>query len=324
MADLSAVENFKKLLSEESINILTHKNPDGDTIGTAFALKKLFEFYGKKATVICSDKLSDRISFISEGKSELYDYIPNASIVAVHIASALLIGDRFNSFLNKIKYCIDHHFTHTCYAEISMIDSNSSSAGEFLFDLIKAAEIKINKEIAEKIYTAISSDTGCFKYSNVTPHTHIVASELLKYGINSEEINRKLFDEVPYEQILAESMILKDVDSRENGKIVFLTVTQHFIKSFNNRIDVDGFSSLCRRFKGVVVGITLKETETGTIRVSFRSMNDEINVAEIAEEFGGGGHKKASGCSFDCSIEEIKTILTDRCSSAIKKAGLLV
>lgn len=318
MAEYSAVENFKKLLSEDSINIIMHKNPDGDTVGTAFALKKLFELNEKKANVICSDRISDRISFISDNKSELFEYDENAPLVAVDIASASLIGERFDYLSGKIKYCIDHHMTHTAFAEITMIDASASSAGEFLFNLIKSANIKINADISEKIYTAVSSDTGCFKYSNVTPKTHIAAAELLKYGFDAEEVNRKLFDEVPYEQILAESMVLRDAESKENGKIVFLTITQDFVKGFKNKIDIDGFSSLCRRFKGVIIGITIKETEQKTIRVSFRSMSDDVNVAAIAEEFGGGGHKRAAGCSFDCSIDEVKSILTERCSAAVK------
>ncbi len=299
------------MLSRDNVMIITHRSPDGDTVGTAYALKRVFENRGKSATVVCSDEIGKRLRFISDGAYKLDEPTDIGCVIAVDTATVDLMGEKLKKYADKVDYCIDHHITNTNYAKCTFLNSSASSTGEYLYDLLKEAKVEIDGYIAEKLYAAIAFDTGCFKYSNVTPHTHMVAAELLEYGMNFEDINRRLFDIASFEQLKIEQEVLMAVERYRDNTVTILVLTQDMLKKVGTDIDIDGLTAITRRIEGTLIGISIREMSDGVIKVSFRSMDDRVDVSKIAAKFGGGGHKRASGCSFNAPIDEVKNRILD-------------
>ena len=302
---------FSEILNKDDVLILTHKSPDGDTLGTAFALKKMLENNGKRACVCCSDKPSPRFSFIVDGKDLSEPEFPEKCVVSVDIATEGLLGDNMEKYAGKIDYAIDHHITNTYYAKKTIVKPKASSAGEVLWELAKRSNIEIDDYTAAKLYTAISFDTGCFKFANVTPKTMIAAADLLKHNIPFEEINRRLFDITTLEQLKIENEVISKLERYCDGRITLIYLRQETVKKYaDENTDTDGLSSIPRRIEGTVVGLSLKETPEGFVKVSLRSYDDRIDVSKIAANFGGGGHKRASGCLIkDMAFDEAKKAL---------------
>lgn len=298
---------FDSVMEKDNIMIICHKNPDGDALGTAFALLQVLKNAGKRAFVACSDPVPPRMKFIADEQDNLDVIFEPDCIVAVDVATKDLIGEKLSVYEDRVDFCIDHHHTNTGYAKQTIVCADASSTGELLFDILDVSNIKINDYIAEKLYTAISFDTGCFRFANVKPHTHIVAAKLLEYDFDFEDINRRLFDIASLEQLQIETAVISGVERYKNNTITMLTLTQQMLKdSGSENIDIDGLSSITRRIEGTKMGIAVRELSDGLIKVSLRSLDDKIDVSKIAAVFGGGGHKRASGCSFSVPVDEAK------------------
>ena len=303
------INNFKEIFTKDNIQIIAHRSPDGDTLGSCFALCEALRLYGKNAEVVCSDDVTPKLTILTEGKTELSSTFKPNCIVTVDVATADLLGKKYSGTASKVDYAIDHHYTHKNYAKKVMLDGDCSSAGEFLFNLFEQAEIQINSKIAQLLYAAIASDTGCFKFSNTTHETHIVASKLLRYGIETEDLLKVLLDEASIDYIKFECDVINNMKVYD-GKIVLLPVTKAMMEKNNiAEGETDGLSYLLRRIQGAKVGATLRESDE-KIRISLRSFGD-TNVAEIAAKFDGGGHVKAAGCSFKGDIESAEKALLE-------------
>ncbi|MDF2684856.1 MAG: phosphoesterase RecJ protein [Clostridia bacterium] len=295
---------FKKLFDKNNIMIIIHKNPDGDTLGSGFALCHALQKLDKRACVVCSDIIKKRMLFISDGIAELKPEFEPEFIISVDTATKELIGESLQKYADKVDCSIDHHYTNTLYAKDNIINDASSSVGELLYDLMKSCNMEIDYYIAEKLYCAISFDTGCFKFSNVTSHTFYVASNLMKFKIPASVINMKLFDIASLEQLKIENAAVSSVKQYKNNCITMVTVTQKMLMDLGVQdVDIEGLTAITRRVEGTVVGITLREMSDGIIKVSLRS-TDKFNVSNVAILFGGGGHVKASGCVLSGPVEE--------------------
>ncbi len=288
---------FSEMLQKDDVLIFTHENPDGDALGTAFALKRIFENNKKRAWVCCSDEPSSRFAFISDQPTLLSCPFKEKCVVAVDVAVAERLGDGFADYRDRVDYAIDHHFTNDGYAKNSVIKADASSTGEILWNLIKRAGIRLDSYIAAKLYTAISFDTGCFKFANVRPVTMNAAADLLKYKIPFEDINRRLFDLSSVEQLKIETAVISTLERYCGGRVTVLFLRQQTVKECGAEgLDVEGLSAIPRRIEGTVVGLMIKETPEGNVKVSLRSFDDRIDVSKVASVFGGGGHKRAAGC----------------------------
>ena len=181
-----------------------------------------------------------------------------------------------------------------------------SSVGELMYLLIIQSGFEIDEYIASKLYCAISFDTGCFKFSNVTANTHLIAAELLQFNLPCSKMNRMMFDSVPLEQLKIENLILRNAELHYDNKIALVCLTQEMVKSIGAKDDdFDGLTALTRRIEGPAVGITMREMPDGSIRVSLRAESD-FDVSKVAMKFGGGGHVKAAGCTVNLDMETAK------------------
>lgn len=289
--------------------LIMHSRPDGDTLGSAVALAKIFGLMGKRAICICPDSLPKRLLFLGEEFfTENYTITTTNTLITVDVASPTQMGGLSSAM--PIYMMIDHHDVRLPIAD-SLVMADAAACGEIIFDiakeLIRRGKIdKITPSIADSLFAAISSDTGCFKYANVTPKTHRTAAELIECGAHADEINHLLFDSKDIKQLKAESIALNNLEVYEDGKIAITTVT-HSEKE-NAGIESEYFETaidIVRSLRGVEIAMTIKENSKGEYKVSLRSCG--FNVAKIAEQFGGGGHVRASGCTITAeSMDEAK------------------
>ena len=303
--DARFYESFRALLASDDVLILVHRSPDGDCLGTAFALKRVLENLGRRVCVAASGVIDRNLRFITGGEAELkVKFLPSV-IVSVDVATQKLLGSELEAYENSVDYNIDHHFTNTEFAAHNLVDGNASSAGELLFDLLASCDVPLDSVAAAHLYTAIAFDTGCFRYSNTTSHTHEVAAQLLKYSFSASEIVRLMFDSVPLRQIRMEAAAMACVSLYQEGTVALLPITRQMLKENNaSDEDVSGIVSLVRRIEGVIVSATLRETAEGDIRVSLRSSDELFDTSVVSGRFGGGGHKKASGCMIKAPLDQ--------------------
>lgn len=295
----------KRLLQNDEIVILTHANPDGDTIGSGFALMHALKSLGKKAAVLNSDGFAEKYSYITDAPCQK-DF-EEKFVVSVDVADSKLLGKELEEkYGASVDLSIDHHATNRLFAKETYLEPQSASACEIVFEIICAMNVQINREIANCLFTGVSTDTGCFRYSNVTPRTHTIASKLIECGANHAMINEKMFETKKLCVLELQQRCIEQKELLFGGKVCLFVITKKISEETGcEESDYDAIVALSRQIEGVVVGITLKEKSDGSFKASVRS-GEGFDASAFCSAFGGGGHVRASGCSFDCSLEEAK------------------
>ncbi|MDR1564435.1 MAG: DHH family phosphoesterase [Oscillospiraceae bacterium] len=289
------------LKEHDNYLILSHQYPDGDTLGSAFALCRLLRRLGKKANVECNDPIPPRFSYLHADLPK-QSFEPEC-VTAVDVADTKLLGSRLNKLYgDKIQLCIDHHGSNLEYAEKLLLDANAGAVGEMIFEIYRDIGVPLDKPAAEALYTAIATDTGCFKYSNTTPKTLRISAELMELGVNVEGINRLMFDLNSKARLALQVMILDSLRYDLNGRCASIFITKEMLERTGATDDeIEGFSSLPRTIEGVDCGITFRESDDG-FKISVRTTS-ALNACEICRSLGGGGHPAAAGCRADSPLE---------------------
>ncbi|MBE6530664.1 MAG: bifunctional oligoribonuclease/PAP phosphatase NrnA [Ruminococcaceae bacterium] len=306
---LSFDELCEKLCENKKTLIVYHARPDADAIGSAFALKDLLGCMGIFAICACDDEVPERLSFMSEdvqGGTVLDDdmLLGHERAISVDSASPSQLGRIFERLRKDIDIMIDHHGSGTVYAD-NYIRPEASATAEIIMDIAKWLLEKgkiafIPPRVYSCIYTAISSDTGCFKYSNVTPQTHIYASELVAAGVDAADINHRLFESKTLKQLKAEGEAARRLAVYEKGRIAAVTFpySSKFSLALSNE-NLESIIDIPRSLAGVEVAFAVRQPEDKPFfRVSMRS-NCDFDVSAVCVRFGGGGHVRAAGCSLE-------------------------
>lgn len=302
--NISVKETAEFLVSRDNYYILTHQSPDGDTMGSGFALCYALRQMGKKANVLCSDEFPKRYHFMHEGY-EPQKFSPE-TIVAVDVADTKLLGAKLSGYGDYVNLCIDHHVSNENYAERLLVQPDAAAACEVLYQVLCELEIDFTRQIAECIYTGIATDTGCFKYGNTTQLAHIIAAELMEYGIRMEQINREMFDIKSKARLKVEQYIISAMEYYLDDKCAMVAVTQDTMKSAGLvPEEFEGIAGMSVQTEGVQVGVVIKEKDEGRFKISMRSASD-VDVSEICQKFGGGGHVKAAGCTLEGPLQDVK------------------
>lgn len=288
--------------------IIFHRNPDADAVGSAFALQRVLEQLGSSTRCICCNEVPENLQFLMNDVQEsvlsdavLADFAP-ARIITVDTASLSQMGDLASLFGERVDLMIDHHKSDVPYGKESYIREGAAATAEIIFDIIKrlASEerIVIDEKMCIDLYAAISADTGCFRYSNVTPKTHLRAAELVASGIDCADINRRLFENKSLERLRAQSAAISNMEVFADGKIA--VVTFPYALKAGLGLDDDDLGALVdipRSLSGVEVALCIRQPlPEGKFRVSARS-NGEYDVGALCRKFDGGGHAKAAGCT---------------------------
>lgn len=308
LTDFSTAVN--ELKNADKILILTHRNPDGDTLGSGFALLRALRQLGKRARLLNADPINEKYAHLYDGLTD--DSFEEEFIVCVDIAEKKLLGDAFiEKYADRVDLSIDHHGTGKLFAKKTYVEPDSASACEILFEVIKALGAKIDKGIADCIYTGCSTDTGCFKYSNVTARTHRIAAELIECGADHSRINEKMFDTKSMNSIMFERMCYESLECFAGGKVAVITVTKEMLRnSGTDKSALDAIKPITRQIEGVEIGITVKEEDGGATGVSIRT-SESYDASSICAHFGGGGHIRAGGCEMKGTPEQAKLKLID-------------
>lgn len=296
-------EKFQNLLKEiDSVNILPHVSADGDAIGSSLAMCYFLEAMGKKARIIMDEPVPDKYSFLDEkGKLEVFnpdmDYKADVCI-ALDTGDFQRLGKRQKMFQCPGTWNIDHHKTNTSFAINNYLDVKASSTGEIIYKLYKHFNIDIDILTANALFTAISTDTGGLRYSNTTPECMRFCADLLEKGIDISEISHMVFDMTPYRKLLLKAVAIEKMQLFYSGKLALIPLKNEDYEFLMGKDEYfDGIVNIANNTEGVMVGVLMRETPTGEIKVNLRSSTDEIDVADFADKNGGGGHVRAAGFS---------------------------
>ena len=306
--ELSRREAAKLIAKAKNVLILFHVHPDGDAAGSAFALRAFIEGVGGRAVCVCADELPDRLGFISNGAQESVKiaaipegFAPDLT-VSVDTASPSQLGELYDVYKDKIDLMIDHHGKGIQYADYC-IDPHAAACGEILYDILSITnemlgEREMPSETERLIYTAISSDTGCFRYSNVRPETHILAARLIEGGVDSADINHRLFGIKTLKQMQVEHAGFERMNLHLGGRVAIITFPYDLKAQYGADDEaLETLIDVARCVKGVEVAAVIKQpTAENRFRVSMRSSCD-FDVSEICAFYGGGGHVRAAGCT---------------------------
>lgn len=304
--EISFREAVNELKNADNILILTHINPDGDTLGSGYALLRALRKMGKKAKLINGDSINKKYNYLFENLEE-YELEPDF-IVSADVAERKLLGDTVGAeYGDRVDLAIDHHESSRHFAKKTYCEPDSASCCEIIYLIIKELGAEIDSDIASCIYTGCSTDTGCFKYSNVTPRTHRIAAELIEKGADHSKINEVMFDTKTMNNIMLERMCLQSLECFGAGKVAVITVTKEMLKTCGtDKSALDSIKPLTRQIEGVEIGITVKEEDGGKVGVSVRT-SQNYDASAICAHFGGGGHIRAAGCELrDKTPEEAK------------------
>jgi phosphoesterase RecJ-like protein len=289
--------------------ILSHRKPDGDTLGSAFGLLYALESLGKTARVECEDGFPEHYAFLY-GAYVPAEFEPGF-VVAVDIASRPLLGELKEKYAS-IDLCIDHHHSNEQYADRLLLNASAAATAQVMYRVIVELGAEVDKRIADALYTGISTDSGCFKYESVTADTHRIAAELIERGADHAAIDKKMFDTKSRGRIELERFLYDNFLFCHDGKCVISSLSADIMTRLSlTEEDMDGVSALGRKIEGVMVSAVIRENpDGGSFRVSLRSENP-ADVSKVCIEFGGGGHCRAAGCIMRGTLEDVKQRLID-------------
>ncbi len=300
------------LVQADQILILCHKNPDGDTVGCGAALCHALRALDKTAAVLCSDPIPRVFSYM---EIPLYDgsFEPE-TVVGVDVASIQLFGSNNGvpELARHVNFCIDHHAGNGGYADFTLLDPKAAATAELLIEVIEQMGAEITPLIADCLYTALSTDTGCFKFNSTTAQTHMVAARLMEAGARVGELNKILFETKAKERVAAERMALNNLEYHLDGRCALIYLTREEIaESGVEPADLEDLTSLPLTIAGIQVGLTLRQTPAGSYRISIRTVGS-VDACAIARRLGGGGHSRAAGCELEGNLDNTKNaILTE-------------
>lgn len=308
-----------RLAEHDSILLLTHSSPDGDTLGSAYAICRVLQSMGKKAAVL-SEELPQKFEYLKE-------YIAPQSfepeyIAAIDVAEEGLLPEAAHSFRGKIELCIDHHISNTRYAEEYCVEPTAAACAEVVFKLLTAMAQPIDSLTATALFTGLTTDTGCFRYSNVTPQTHQTAAKLLQLGAQGHKINKLMFETNTKQRVKLEQLALSTLEYFYEDKIAVMCITKEMLEvSGAQSGDTEGLPSVPRTISGVEVGITIREKSDGSLKASVRSNEKLCSASELCARFGGGGHAAAAGCSFEnIGFDKAKRLLVEAAGEILANA----
>ena len=311
------------LAEKKNTLIIFHVRPDADAIGASFALKLVLEAMGSKVICTCESEIPSRLAFLTEKhqRSARFDNMNSSfefeRVITVDTASPSQLGNLQSLFEDKVDLMIDHHQNGTKYADY-YIRADYAASGEIVYEIANRLREMgkldtIPQDTFDLVYAALSSDTGCFKYSNVSPHTHLCAAELIKLGVDTAEINHRLFDCKSEKMLAAEAAGFQNMKFYHNRKIAAVIFPYELKKSLE--LDDEHLETLvdvARAVDGVKIAISARQsTAYRSFRISMRS-SCSFDVSVVAKHFSGGGHSKAAACTIEAdSIEFAVRLVVD-------------
>ena len=292
-----------RLLNAPAALILAHSHPDGDTLGSAYALAHALQALGKPVRVLCEDPSPAMFIFMSEGLEE--SAREDALIVSVDVAEESLLGDAFSKkYHGKVDLSIDHHAAGNLFAAENLIDAKACACAEVVGELLDAMGVALTARMAACIYAGISTDTGCFRYANTTARSHLWAARCMELGVDTEPLDRAFFETESKTYLALERMAFDGLRYFCGGRMALVAVTQAmFRQSGSSDEEFVKISARTRQIEGVQVGVSIRERPDGSFKISLRS-HAPVDAAALCARMGGGGHPRAAGAESYMPLEE--------------------
>jgi len=308
--NLTPAETASWLSERDRFLLITHKRPDGDTLGSAAALAQGLKESGKTAYLLPNPEVTPRYLKYVEDYFASNDYEFD-HIIAIDTATPDLFPENALKYKNSVSLCIDHHKSNTFYAESVCIDSDRAACGEVIYDILTVMSGYISSMTAERLYVALSTDTGCFSFGNTTSNTLYVASKAVEAGAPNKDINKLLFRTKTHSRVQIEGMITSSIEYSFDDIVAVVTITRDMMQITGaDEDDLDDIAAIPGSVEGVYIGITIRELSSATdCKVSVRTRSP-YDAQSICAEFGGGGHKQAAGFSIKKPVAEIKNELS--------------
>jgi len=322
---LTAAETAAWLKERDDFLILTHRRPDGDTLGSAAGLCAGLRKIGKRAYVLANPETTKRYqcltaAFNPESPAPDTDW----TVITVDTASKNMLAANAAQYAACVDLCIDHHASNTEYAAYSCVDSSSAACGEIVYNILSEllGTAQIPTAAADALYVALSTDTGCFAYANVTSETLTIAGQLVALGANHKAINKELFRTKSRARIALDGALYSDLRYAADGQLAMAIIPQVLlVQTGATEDDLDDIAALPGQIAGVRIGITVREIRAGGCKISVRTSGGmDANV--FCQKFGGGGHPLAAGCFVNAAPEAAAVALMDAATAALETSAL--
>jgi phosphoesterase RecJ-like protein len=303
MRELTRCECADWLLDRDRFLILTHRKPDGDTVGSSAALCRGLRQLGKQAWLLENPEFTPLLLPLTEGLTKA---VPEEGdiLVAVDVAADTMLPKAFSELKNSIDLRIDHHGSGREYSPNELVESDSASCAEIIWELLLDLGAELDPEMADAIYVGVSTDTGCFRYANTTAHTFDAAADCLAAGADVFGWNSRIFETNSLAKLRLQGWVVEHAKFFCDGKVALCSLPKAVEEGFGvDEDDMSNVSSFLRSIEGVRMAALLRQTDSTFTKVSLRAIPG-YDAAAICAIFGGGGHAGAAGCSIKLPLEE--------------------
>lgn len=307
MKKLTRSECAQILLAHDNFSIVTHRRPDGDTLGSSAVLCMGLRQLGKNAHILENPEITPKYTHLHHGlckpKAEAGDFV-----VSVDVASENMLPDCFKGLPYDLR--IDHHGSATSFTPVELVEPGAAACGEIIYHVLTLMGAELDIPMAEALYTAVSTDTGCFRYANTTADTLRVAAACLDAGADTFAINQALFETNSLARLKVQAWMLQNAIFLQEGKIAVCALPKAIEKEFGaNEDDLDNISGFPRSIEGVKLAVTIRDEAEGKVKMSVRAVPG-CDAAALCAKFGGGGHKGAAGASMTMTMAEaVKAVI---------------
>ena len=302
MKTLTKAETVRFLLDHDHYCILSHRRPDGDTVGSTAALCLGLRQLGKTAHVLENNEVTPKFRWLHEGLTKP-EAEPGDTLVSVDVASPGMLPEAFSHLLGSIELRIDHHGSATSFTDLELVEPDSASCAEIVWDLLKGMGVPPDRPLAEAVYVGTSTDTGCFRYSNTTAHSFETAAACAEAGAGIFELNQTLFETNTLGRLRIQGWMVEHIRLLREGTLAVCAIPRSVERELGvTEDDMDNISSFPRTLEGVKMAATLRETEDGA-KLSVRAVPG-WDAARVAARFGGGGHKGAAGATLKIPLAQ--------------------
>lgn len=301
MKKLTRSETAEILLAHNNFSIVTHRRPDGDTIGSSALLCMGLRQLGKNAHILKNPETTPKYLHLHQGltksMAEAGDFV-----VSVDVASDNMLPDCFKALTFDLR--IDHHGSATSFTPVELVEPDAAACGETVYGVLLEMGAELDIPMANALYTAISTDTGCFRYANTTADTFAVAAACAKAGAEVFNINQALFETNSLARLKVQAYLLQNAVFLQDGKIAICTLPKAIEQEFAaNEDDLDNISGFPRSIEGVKLAVTIREEGERRVKMSVRAVPGQ-DASALCAKFGGGGHKGAAGASMNMTMDE--------------------
>ena len=301
------------LLTHDNYCILTHVRPDGDTLGSASALCVALRQLGKNAHLLHNDGASPFLDRCQLGLTKPWP-ADQDTLITVDVAAKRMLPDHWLCLQDRIQLRIDHHSSAESFTPHELVDPSAAACGEIIYDLMMAMGCEMTKETAWRLYIAVSTDTGCFRYSNTTANTYRVAAACAETGADLYPITMELFDTTSVSEVKLRNWMVEHAVFLCGGKAAVCAIPKELEETVS-KDDLERISGFLRSLEGVKISATVRQTETGS-KLSVRAVPG-FDAAQVCKIFGGGGHKGAAGAGLDVSLQEAVRLACEALTEAV-------